>query len=104
MAEATYTYTEIARLNMGNKQVIAGKFAITAYGTEGIPITPARFKLGIVDHVLATLLDVNCDKAGGPVGTLWDATNQRITLLSATHALCAAGALVVTIYVAVMGT
>jgi hypothetical protein len=104
MAEATYTYTQMGRAVMGNKQIVVGRFAITVYGTEGIPITPARFGLGVIDHVLGTLFDVVCDVAGGPVGILWDSTNQRITLLASTHALCTAGALVVTIYVAVMGT
>jgi hypothetical protein len=104
MGVSTYTLTETARLVLGNKWVVQKKYAVTVYGTAGIPVTPAILNLDIIDHIFDPILDVACDVAGGAVGAIWDPVAQAIYFLSASDTLCAAGALVITAYITVMGS
>jgi len=104
MGASTYTFTPSTRVVFGNKWVLQGKYAITTYGTDGIPVTPALFNLDIIDHVWGIVLDVACDVAGGAVEAIWDPATQVIKFLSASDTLCAAGALVITAYITVMGS
>jgi hypothetical protein len=104
MGASTYTYTELNREIYGNRKIVRGKYAITAYGTDGIPITPAVFKVDIVDQVLGVVLDVACKVAEGAVQGIWDHSAQAIYFLRAKDTLCAAGALVITVYVTVLGS
>jgi hypothetical protein len=104
MGVSTYTLTESARQVFGDKWIVQGKYEITVYGTDGIPVTPAKFQLGIIDGVLGIVLDVACDVSGGAVVGMWDPVAQAVYFLNATTTLCTAGALVITAYVTVMGS
>ena len=104
MGASTYTYTELNREIYGNRKIVRGKYAITNYGTDGIPITPAVFKVDIVDSVLGIVLDVASNIAEGAVQGIWSHTAQAIYFLRAKDTLCAAGALVITVYVTIMGS
>jgi len=104
MGVSTYTYTELNREVYGNRKIVRGSYAITAYGTDGIPITPAIFKVDIVDNVLGIVLDAACDVVNGAIQGVWDHSNQVIKFINASDTLCTAGALVITVYVTIVGS
>lgn len=103
MGVSTYTMTDVVRTVFGNKRVVVVKFAITAIGTDGVPVDAATLGMAAVDFVLP-FLDVACDVAGGAVCALWDPTNSALQFLSAADTLCSAGALVVTAYALAVGS
>jgi hypothetical protein len=104
MGVSTYTLTETGRMVMDGKWIVQKKFAITAYGSDGIPVTPAEFGLDIIDHIFDPILDVACDVSGGAVVGMWDPAAQAIYFLSASTTLCSAGALVITAYITAIGS
>lgn len=106
MGASTYTLTTVDknRTVFGNKRIVVATFAITVYGTDGVPVDAATLGLGVMDHVIGITLDFDAIGAGGPVAGVWNPTTGHVHFITATNAECGAGALAFTAYVMVMGS